>query len=148
MLAQPQFDKKAFQQKVISVECRMNCRSVRLVETRMVGLETMVKARDKHRYVPTDQGCAQREVPLLCFILMIQWEASRGQVVRSLPRSWPIKTPGRAAGQPGMIYDAIIGEIARSKVSLGRAHLFKYVAFRGLLGKATKLDGVAQLITD
>ena len=79
----------------------------------MVGLETMVKARDKHRYVPTDHCCAQREVPLLCFILMIQWEASRGQVVRSLPRSWPIKTPGRAAGQPGMIYDAIIGEIAK-----------------------------------
>ena len=58
------------------------------------------------------RGGAQQEVPLLCFVLMIQWERApwpgRGIITRLLANP----TAGRAPAGT-MIYDAIIAEIAK-----------------------------------
>ena len=56
------------------------------------------------------QGRAQREIPLLCFVLILQWEPRFGQV--GLITTGSTNRIGRG-GRRGMIYEAIIGEIAK-----------------------------------
>ena len=56
------------------------------------------------------QGSSQREIPLLCFSLILQWEERFGQV--GLITTGSTNRIGRG-GRRGMIYEAIIGEIAK-----------------------------------